>query len=203
MAKVTADYVQAVWYRLSKGKPQPMSGVWRVAIEDTLDAALQRVSDRIAADDGLYPLLVNQYALVLTSGEVAINALVPVLLVSTASRKRWRVTMVADGVRFPLKYLPNRSDLDNPPPTQDYYFYTIFNNLLVVRDSTGAVPGEVNVEFFGSYAALISNPAFDGEVFDNLIDVGVAIIMESESLPEVIRQAEMTTAVAPGPAASA
>ncbi len=121
------------------------------------------------------------------------------MLISAAARKRWRVTMSADGVRFPLKYLPNMHDLDNPPPTSDYYFYTIFNNDLVVVDFNGDTPTETNVEFFGNSVPLIGNVAFDGELFDDLIDIGVALVLESQNGAEVVRQAEGMSAAAPAP----
>ncbi len=199
MARTSAEYVDTVWYRITKGKPQPVAGIWRVSIQSTLDGALQRIADRVAADDGLHPLLINEYSLTLAGGEVAINTLTPTLLLSRKARERWRVTMT--DVTYPLKYRPNRVDLDNPPPTQDFYFFTIFNNLLVVRDSAGDIPSETDVQFFGNCVPLIGDVAFDGELFDNLVDIGVAMIMESDSLQEVIRQAEMATALAPTAAA--
>lgn len=193
----SAQYVDSVYYRITKGKPQPQSQLWRVAVQATLNPALQRLADRVAADDKLYTVLVNQYTLTLTGGEASVSTLTPTLLMSRGAREHWRVTMT--GVRFPLKYRENRIDLDNPPPTQDYYFYNIFNKMLTVRDSTGAIPAETDVQFYGNYVPLISDTAFSttGELFDNLVDVGAAIIMESASLEEVVRQAETAAATAP------
>jgi len=197
----TAVYSDSVWYRITKGAPQPDSRLWRAAVQSTRDAALQRLADRVAADPALYTLLVHEYDLTLVAGEVGIAALTPVLLVSKASRENWRVTMT--GVRFPLKYRENRSDLDNLPPTQDYYFYTIHNSKLIVRMPPSDIPSETAVQFFSNSIPLINDPVLDpatGELYDNLIDIGVALIMESASLSEVIRQAEMATGDAPSAA---
>lgn len=194
----TAIYSDSVWYRISKGAPQPEMKLWRAAVQSTRDAALQRLADRVAADPSLYTLLVHEYPLVLVAGEVSIATLTPVLLVSEGSRKNWRVTMT--NVRFPLKYRENRSDLDNLPPTQDFYFYTIYNGKLVVRMPPSDIPNETAVLFAGSSIPLINDPTLDpttGELYDNLIDIGVALVMESASLQEVARQAEMASGVAP------
>lgn len=193
----SAEYVDTVWYRLTKGKPQPLAELWRAAVQSTLGAALQRLGDRVAADEGLYPLLVNEYALTLVTGQVDISGQDPVLLLSEHARAHWRVTMT--DIRFPLKYLPNRFDLDNPPPTSDYVFYTVFNKNLVVRDYLGAVPTETAVQLFGNYTPEIDDSSLevDGQLFDNLADIGAALVLESGTLEEVIRQAETAVGTAP------
>ncbi len=175
-----AAYTDTVWYRISKGAPQAPSGLWRSAAQATLPNALQRLADQVAADPFLFPLLQREYAgLTLIGGEVSItsiNTVGPTLLVSDDARRRWRLTMT--NVPFALEYVPNRTDLDNPPPIQDFYYYTVFNDLIVVRDYTGTAPVETDLQIFGNYVPEITNTVFDdGELFDNLIDIGVALTL--------------------------
>lgn len=196
----TDQYVATVWQRISQGKPQPQVGVWRSAIQSTINAAMQRTAGRVAGDVGLHPLLMHEWSITLgaagTAGQDPINNLSPVLLLSEAARRWWRVTMT--GIRFPLKYRPNITTIENPPPIPDldYMYYTFFNQNIVVRDFQGNVPTQVDLQLFGNKVPAISDPAFDGELFDDLIDIGVAIILESNDLREVVRQAEQASTTA-------
>jgi len=186
----SAQYVDNVWFRLTKGAPQPAAGIWRVAIQSTLNAALQRLGDRVAADDGIYPTLFHQWSLTLVGGEVDLVSQSPVILLSESARQRWRITMTS--VTYSLQFLPNMHDLENPPPTSDFYFYTVFNRKLIVRDSGGAIPSETAVQLYANQSPEITdaNLTVAGQLYDNLIDIGVAMMLETSSLAEVIRQAE-------------
>lgn len=195
------QYVATVWHRITKGKPQPQAGLWRSSVQSTLNAALQRLGSRTAYDVGLHSLFTNQWSITLgaagTAGEDPIYNLTPSLLIDERARRWWRLTMT--GVRFPLKYRPNPTDLDNPPPIPDpdYMYYTIFNRAVRVRDFQGNIPIQTALQFFGNKVPLISDSAIDAELFDDLVDIGVAVIMESESIQEVIRQAERTSEAPP------
>jgi hypothetical protein len=205
------DYIVQVWERLSKGKPQPVAGLWRVAVQTTLPNALQRLGDRVAADDYLYPLLMNAWDVELGIGGVAGQAILigpdgldPVILLSEGARKRVRVTMEDPNdasIDLDCDYLPNFNDLKNPPPIPDdrKRYYTFWQRSLVIRDRTGqdGVMVQTPVTLYGCKAPEIDDFALDGELFDNLVDIGCAIVMESGSLAEVIRQAEVASSEAP------
>lgn len=194
------DFRDTVWYRISKGKPQPEIGLYRVAVESVLSSALQRLGNRVAADPKLCVTFQSEYPLVLASGEISLIGLSPTLLLSKEARKQWRVTMT--DIRFPLQFLPNRRDVDNPPRTDDYYFYTVHLKKLIVRNSIGEIPAETSVQLFGNYVPLINDAALavGGELFDDLCDCGTAIMLETGSLEEVVRQAEHPTTVPMQPA---
>ena len=199
------DYVNVVWNRVTKGKPQMQSEVWRSAVESTLSNALQRLAQRVAGDEALYPLLQEVFDFSLTGfGDQTIDVINTVnpghtLLVSHAARRHWRLVSVGGGPRFSLKYLPHRRDLDNPPPTPDYHFYTVHDGRIIVRDSDGNIPTDyTEIQLFGNYVPIISDQVFsNGELFDDLVDIGCAIIQESGNLQEVIRQAEVPDANTP------
>lgn len=189
------QYIDTVWLRISKGLPQPETKLWRTAIQSTEAAALQRLADRCASDEYLAPLLQHEWDLTLgsagTAGQVPIHNLSPTLLLSERARKRLRVTMT--GLRFALKYRPNMHDLTNPPPIPDfdYAYYTLFQQNIVVRDFQGSVPALTDIQIIGQKVPIdLTDPVFDGELFDNLCDCGAELILESGSLSEVIRQAE-------------
>ena len=190
MATVT-QFVDSVFYRISKGKPQAESGVWRVSIESTMASALQRLAERVASNHELYPILVNKYELtLLPSGEVSLSGLTPTLLLSKAGRMRWTVT--ATGVTHPIQMRRNYIDLTNPSPNSDYYFYTVFNKSLMVRTSAGVPPIETSIQLYGNYVPAIDDASLSmgGQLFDDLVDIGEALTLETTSQQEVIRQAE-------------
>lgn len=209
----TREFVDTVWYRLSKGKPQPTTGLWRAAVQSVLSAALQRLADRIAGDDALYPLLMHEWDVTLGIGGVAGQAILigpsgldPVILLSAGARKRVRVTMDdpgpgPSGVLPPAQYLPNFHDLEIPSPSPDSRLrrYTFWQQSLVIRTGSGNVDDLVQtpVHLFGCKVPAIDDPVFDGELFDDLCDVGAALCMESQSVMETVRQAEEGAAIHP------
>jgi len=189
------QYVDTVWLRLAKGLPQPQGKLWRVSIQSTIPTALQRLADRVAADDYLFPLLQNEWDLTLNAGQVPVHNLAPTLLLSRKARKHIRITMT--GVRFGLKFRPTYHDLMNPPPIpdNDYLYYTFFEQNLFVRDNLGSIPAGTSIQLVGQKVpADLTDAVFDGELFDNIADIGAAIILESGALNEVIRQAETADA---------
>jgi hypothetical protein len=171
--------VDLIFKRIGRGRPQGDIGIYRSAIQSFVNSCLQRLADRVAANDKLYTILHREYPLTLVSGEIAISNLSPTLLLSKESRKRWIVTMT--GVRFPIKPLRSYIDILNPPPTLDYYFYIVHLGKLLVRDSSGAIPTETAVFLDGSYVPLISDAAFGttGELLDDLLDIGVEMTLEA------------------------
>lgn len=173
----TAEFVAKVFARISHGNPQAKAGVYRPAIQAIEGQSLQRLADKVAADPVAYTILYRQTNLILVAGEVTLLALSPTLLLSEESRKKWRVTMT--GVTNPLKYLRNRNDLDNPPPISSYYYYTVFMSKLLVRKSDKTVPTETAVQLFGNIVPLINDDSLSatGELSDDLIDIGIAIMM--------------------------
>lgn len=198
------QYVDTVWYRISKGAPQPLVGNWRVSIQSTIPAALQRLADRCASDEYLAPLLQYEWDLTLgsagTAGQVPIHNLSPTLLLSERARKRLRVTMT--GLRFALKYRPNLHDLTNPPPIPDpdYAYFCIYQQNLIVRDFQGSVPALTAIQLIGQKVPIdLTDAVFDGELFDDLCDSAVEIILESGSLEAVMRQAGTLDSAVTGP----
>lgn len=189
----TAQYVDTVFYRMTKGASQPESKLWRAAIQSTLDNALQRLGDIVAADDGLAPLLFNTFNVTLgaggSAGQDPINTFSPALLLSEAARQRWRVTMT--GVRFSLQYRPTFHDLELPSivPDPDLMRYTVFNKCIVVRDFLGAIPAQTALQIYGNTTPLITDTAIDTQLFDNLVDLGIAILVETGQAGEVMRSA--------------
>lgn len=185
----TAQFIDRVFRRVGRGKPQAEIGIYRNAIQSIMGQALQRMGDRIAKDKYSYTILQREYDLTLTNGVVQINNLTPPLLLSKEARRHWYVTM--SGAPASLKPLPSIVDLKNVPITGGT-FYTVFNGQLVVYDAGGPTTG-TDVQLVGNYVPLISDPAFDdstGELGDNLITIGVALILEAGNPAEVIRQAE-------------
>lgn len=169
----------------SQGMRFPADSVFSIR-----DASLQRLSDHVAADPVSYDILYRPYPFVLSSGEISIAGQTPTLLLSKDARKHWLITMTS--VRFPIKPLPSYTDLLNPPPTPDYYFYATRASVLMIRDSNGDIPAETAVQFYANYTPLITDPVFssNGELSDDLIDIAVAICLESSVEPEVVRHAE-------------
>lgn len=174
------QYVDYVWQRMTGGRPQGESGIYRSAIQSTVGAALQRLADMAAADSKLHKIFYRQYDLVLSGGEASVLGLSPVLMQTEAAQRRWRVTMT--DVPRSLQYRPNLRDRDCPTPAEGYYYYTIFAGMLVVWNSSGEAPVETDVQFNGNYVPLISDPslAVGSELFDNLIDIGVYLNHESK-----------------------
>lgn len=164
------------------------------AVFSILGDTLQKLADQVAADPSRYAILYRAYSITLgaggTAGQDPVTTLSPTLLLSEEARKWWRVTMT--GVRFPLSYRPNRTDLDNPPPISDpdYYYYAIFAGNVVVRDSQGEVPTVTALQFNGNYVPLISDPMLDKELKDDLFDVGTALLLGVGSTPSVAATSE-------------
>jgi len=189
MALVTISrdtYVASVWYRLTKGKPQPESELWRSAVDSTLSTALSRLGDRVAKEPRLYALLQNSSFNVTlgtsgTAGQERIDGLTPTLLLSKEATDHWRVTLTIDGVpqRFALKKQKTRHDLNNPPITSDFINYAIADQSIIVRDATGSIPAGavLVVTVSGNFTPPIGSQVSE-EIFDNLVDIGVEILLE-------------------------
>lgn len=173
---LTAEFVDKVFYRIGRGNPQAKIGLYRPAIQAIESQALQRLADKVASDPDSYEILQQQYALVLVAGEISLLGLNPTLLHSTQARKHWRITMT--GVTNPLKALPNRCDLDNPPPISSYYYYNVFKGLLTVRKSDKTVPAETGVQLVGNYVPTLTDTSLGatGELSDDLIDIALEIL---------------------------
>jgi hypothetical protein len=203
-----AQYVEEVLFRITKGAPQANAGVWRPAIESTLNTALQRLAEQVAADEGRFPLLMYHYSLHLSvQGEISFAEIFasPTLsnhipLLSEPAQRRWRLQLGASGDRPNVEQLERvryRFDLDNPPPCSDFWYYTVgagneIDNGIIVRTSDGEIPdGLIVVDWWANGVPLITDPVFDkfqsltdtgegdGELFDDLIDQGVRIITEA------------------------
>jgi hypothetical protein len=171
-----SEFVARVFARISRGNPQAKVGVYRPAIQSIIGQSLQKLADKVAADSVSYELLQQQYDLTLVAGEASLLSLTPTLLHSKQARKHWRVTMT--GVTNPLKALPNRCDLDNPPPISSYYYYNVFKGKLTVRKSDKTIPTETAVQLIGNYVPLIGDAslATTGELSDDLIEIGIEIM---------------------------
>jgi hypothetical protein len=144
------EYVEYVWRRISRGRPQNEIGVYRNAIQSTMPAALQKLATYVCADDALSTILQRTYGLVLMGPvtienylSVAVGALSPTLLLSKDSQDKW-IVMIPTLSDFPLQRLPNFTSLRNPPPTPDFYFYTLYKSRIYVVDSTGESPPAIS-----------------------------------------------------------
>ncbi len=124
-----------------------------------------------------------------TAGQDPILGLSPTLLVSKRAKERYRVTLT--GERFSLKYLPRVHDLVNPPSTPDYKYYTIFEGAIIVRTSTGAIPTQTALQLIGNYVPSIAQ--VPDELSDNLVDVLVALALETNALDQVMERASSPT----------
>ena len=215
------QYTNTVWYRLSKGKPQPAAEVWRSGVQATLKTALQRLAEKVAGDEKLWPLLTTHYLLHLSNLaelDLATITIIPgerTLLLNEVAQTRWRLTVavaVSPPAVLQLERVTYRYDLDNPPPIPDFWYYIVgpgdeIASGIVVRDYTGSIPeAGIVLHLWANGIAAIDDPVFDaygvpgvgqGELFDDLCDIGAAIVMESSSLAEVVRQAEEPTATHP------
>lgn len=171
----SAQYANRVFQRLSKGNPQGEVKILRSAIENQLPQALQRLADEVAANSKERVRLQSLFPLTLGGAGTAGEEPLPSTVVTNKSAiEGWYVRM--SGVPNELQYLPNRRDLDNPLSALDYYYYTLFNGALVVRDANGNIPAETALSLYANYTPTISQvPA---ELEDNLINCGVQVALE-------------------------
>lgn len=195
------EFANTVWLRLTKGRSQKATGVFRSSLESIIPAALQRLADRVSADDALYTLLYRTYTgLTLDgTGAVTITGQSPTPLLSIAARKHWRVTMT--GVRFSLQFLPDLHHLSNPPQLLDRYFYTIFAGQITVRDGSGNIVPETDLQWATSFVPALITDVND-QLTDNLVDIGEALALAGAVPNEILRAAAtMSSEPTPAPAA--
>lgn len=185
------EFIAIVTHRLeqrARGLMFPPTTVFSIR-----DAALHRLAGRVSRDAGLYTLLQTQYDLTLNLGEASLLGLQPTLLLSKETRKFWLITMT--GVDHSIKLLNSITDLNNPPPVSSFYYATVFQWKLLVRDSAKAIPEETALQLFGNGVPLLTDPVFeeDGELRDDLIDVAVELLLESKNPAKADQEAQETS----------
>lgn len=185
------EYVDKIFYRLSRGLPEREIGHYRSAIESTAQAALQDLADSVAAsEEPKRGLLQKSFPFTLSGGEATLSAETN-LLISTIPLTGY-VTL--SGVTAPLQWLPNRLDLDFPPNIGDFVFYTLLDQKIIVRDATGAIPSPTALTIHGSYVptfADIPNELVD----DDLIKIGLNLalglgLQQPSIVPETLPKPE-------------
>lgn len=133
---------------IAAGKAIPPS-----IIEGNLLLILSEFSAIVAADARFRGRMQRTFTLTLGNSGTAGQEPMPAALLHTPEAiGNFVVTL--DGVTNPLEYLPQRLDLLAPPSSlTDFYYYTIHGDAVVVRDATGAIPGETALTILGSYEA--------------------------------------------------
>lgn len=188
MAITTAQYVERVWYDLSKGNPEIQAGVYRSAIESALPQALNDLAELIAkSDPPTRALLQSDFSFTLSSGEAVLSGN-PTLIPRYIAQSGY-VTL--SGLTEPLCWVPHRADLTAsrlPSSQTDYNFYTVADGKIIVRTNTGAIPSATALTVMGSYVPTISQVP-DGQLVDELVGIGVAIAREGQNKVEEAEKA--------------
>ena len=174
------NYVEKVFQRIAKGKPSATVGHYRSAVESTVDAALKIMADAVAdsPDPVKRALLQKDFSYTLSGGEAVLSTN-PSLITNTIPSVGY-VTLA--GVTQPLQWLPFRLDLDFPPPISEYTYYTIIDNKIVVRSSSGAIPSGTALTVHANYIPTLAEVP-DELTDDDLVTIGLQIAMGLDAQP--------------------
>lgn len=172
----TLTVVEKVFQRMGKGLSETELKMYRTSIEACLPEALTNLGEKVAMDPSpnKRSLLQTSFSFTLSSGSASLASSTTLLRKSIPVVGYVTMTSVTNQ----LQWLPFRRDLDNPPPLPDYYFYTIFNDTIIVRNHLAAVPSETALTLIANFIPTIS------QVDDELLDDLVAIIISMLSMQE-------------------
>jgi hypothetical protein len=184
MAINLANYVQSVWYRLSQGKAEQDIGIYRAAIEQSLDSALERLAQNVADSPNVASRsdLQKSFSLTVSSGEVAVDS----TMVTSALPSAY---ITLSGVTEPCAYVPNLQDAKNPLPFPDFYTFTVHEDKLKFFDYTGTAATQVAGTAYTSFVPTIGQ--VPDELSNELYDIGAALVMETNVPMQQIAQAGM------------
>lgn len=176
----TEEYVNYVALRVTNGAP---AGNLRPMIESIIPMALQRLADRISDDPNprIQALLQKTVSLTLSGGEVEPDDDV----LAGAIGRAYIILSGSGAPTEPLQWLPTMHDLVNFQ-YPDYAGFTYDEGLIKVR-RMGAIPAATSLSVRTSFIPSLGE--VPSELEDNLIDVGVELVLESGSLAEVEQEA--------------
>lgn len=154
------------------------------AIESFIESALARLADRVRESEDRN-LLVKSFTVPVSAGRASL-ANFPSILVAGLPRAYVKSSLSS----YPYEYQANREDLDFPPYSEFYYF-TVQDNSIIVRDGAGLVPTDAGLTVECSYVPAITD--IENTLWPTLVDITVELITEVGSLEEVNREAERPT----------
>ena len=172
MAISQLEFISRVSYRLEqRGQGRKFTPE---AVESLLSAALLQLGERIASDPNpaLRARLQGTFTATITGG---IADLSPFTTLKIGHIATGYVTH--PNINTAMQYLPNRTDLDNPPNLSDYYYYTIFNNSVIAVDNTGAAVPNGAITIVASQNPSL--PQVPDSLVDRLLNIAVGLALEN------------------------
>lgn len=185
MALAQLEFIQRVRNRLKPAgidmKPDE--------VESVLSMALLRLGERVAQDPFHRVRLQAPFSDAITAGFADLSG--GGFATLKVSHVRYGRVIHPGSPTAPLQFLPNRQDLDYPPPTPDFYFYAIFQNGLYAVDYTGANVPDATLTITSSYNPSLAQVPVGLTAM--LVDIGVELCMESQSPAVVTGKADGDT----------
>ena len=175
MAKHTqASYVEAVYYRLSKGKSQPDAGIWRAAIAAKIHLAERQLAEKVAESPD-YSYLTKDYTVAIASGTASLATETDILYEYV-----WRV-LDASSVRW--HRLPYRSYLDSPRQSWKTY-YAIESNAIFAKKGDLTTPTNqsitVTASFIGTLHASVAASTTIPEQLNGVLEtIGESLFVQT------------------------